>query len=109
MKNKALWLVIPLALAASSARAAAPLRVIRPIVQQIEDGPAVLPGASFVAGETVYFSCHVEGYLVSPEQQVKLSYRVDAFDPKGVKIIESVESNLDTKVSPEDKEWRPKA
>ncbi len=85
-------------------------------VRQIEDGPPVPPGTAFVPGETVYYSVQVTGYAVVPgvapadpeTRKVRLNYKIDAFDPKGVKLIETVESILDTNISEQDKEWKPK-
>ena len=86
-----------------------PLKIVDAHIQQIEDGPPVPAGATFVPGETVYVSFQVEGYRVSPDRKVHLSYRIDAFDPKGTRIAEPVESSVDAALAPEDKNWRPKA
>lgn len=85
-----------------------PLKIVNAEVQQTEDGPPVPSGTTFVAGETVYLSFRVDGYRVSPEQKIHLSYHVDAFDPKGTRIVEPVESVVDTGLLPQDKEWKPK-
>ncbi len=74
----------------------------------MEDGPAASPETNFGPGETVYVSFQVDGYRVSPDQKVHLSYKIDAFDPKGAKIVESIDSSVDTGLSPEDKNWKPK-
>jgi hypothetical protein len=96
--------------------AIAALQLVGAGVRQIEDGPPVPPGTQFVPGETVYYSVQVMGYTIAPsaapadpdKRKVHLSYHVDAFDPKGVKLVEPVESVLDTTVSEQDKEWKPK-
>ena len=85
-------------------------------VRQMEDGPSVPIGTQFVPGETVFYSVQVNGYTIAPpvsatepdSRKVHLSYTVDAFDPKGVRIVETVQSVLDTNVSQQDKEWKPK-
>ncbi|MDQ6665130.1 MAG: hypothetical protein M3Z23_12130, partial [Acidobacteriota bacterium] len=77
-------------------------------IHQIEDGPAASPDTNFVAGETIYVSFQVDGFRVSPDQKVHISYKIEAVDPKGTKIVESVESNVDASLSPEDKNWKPK-
>ena len=81
-------------------------------VRQIEDGPPVPPGTQFVPGETVYYSVQVAGYAVNaadPERRkVRLNYTIDSFDPKGAKIVETVQSILDDTISDQDKEWKPK-
>jgi len=65
-------------------------------------------GAEFQPGETVFFSFQVSGYGESPVKQVRLSYRIDAFDPRGVRIVEPVESIFDAMLHEEDKRWMPK-
>jgi len=93
----------------------AALLLVNPGVRQIEDGPPVPTGTQFVPGETVFYSVQVAGYTVAPstpadpdKRKVRLSYTIDAYDPKGVKIVETVQSVLDTTVSEQDKEWKPK-
>ena len=85
-------------------------------VRQFEDGPTVAPGTQFVGGETVFYSVQISGYTVAPsttpgepdKRKVRLSYTIDAFDPKGVKIVDTVQSVLDTEISDQDKDWKPK-
>jgi len=50
----------------------------------------------------------VEGYQVSADKKIKVSYQTDVFDPEGVRLIEPIESNLDSTLSDEDKDWKPK-
>ncbi len=92
--------------------ASAALQLIAAGVRQIEDGPPVPSGTQFVPGETIYYSVQVAGYGITPgepdKRKVHLSYKIDAFDPKGVKLIETVQSVLDATVSQQDKEWKPK-
>jgi hypothetical protein len=99
-----------------SQSALAALQLVNAGVRQIEDGPAVPSGTPFVQGETVFYSVQVSGYTIAPpanpaepdNRKVHLSYTLDAFDPKGVKIVETVQSVLDTTISQQDKEWKPK-
>jgi hypothetical protein len=94
----------------------AALTLVSAGVRQFEDGPPVPPGTQFVSGETVFYSVQISGYAVAPsttpgepdKRKVRLSYTIDAFDPKGVKIVDTVESVLDTEISEQDKEWKPK-
>ena len=96
--------------------APAALQLVNAGIRQIEDGPPVPTGTQFVPGETVFYSVQVNGYTIAPpvsatepdSRKVHLSYKLDAFDPKGVRIVETVESVLDTTVSQQDKEWKPK-
>ncbi len=91
--------------------AAGSLQIVSAGVRQIEDGPSVA-GVHFVPGETLYYSFQIAGYTVTQGdpllRKVKFSYRMDVFDPKGVKLADTVESVLDTTISKEDKEWKPK-
>jgi hypothetical protein len=90
----------------------AALQLVNPGVRQIEDGPPIPAGTEFVPGETVYYSVQVVGYMATPgepeKRKVRLSYSIDVLDPKGVKIVETVQSVLDTTISEQDKEWKPK-
>ena len=61
-----------------------------------------------VPGETLYFSCRIAGYQKSPEEKVRLSFSVQAFDPKGVPLTELYKNEIADEVSPQDKEWMPK-
>ncbi|MEX2262517.1 MAG: hypothetical protein WD696_11235 [Bryobacteraceae bacterium] len=96
------------ALLVSTAPAEGKLAIAEASVQRMEDGPRVPPGTRHVPGETVYFSFKVDGYRVSPEEKIRLSYRLDAMDPDGLKLMETVEGKIESELSPEDKEWKPK-
>lgn len=100
---------VALFLLGSASLLANPLKIVDAHIHQIEDGPPVLAGATFVPGETVYVSFQLEGYRVSPDQKVHLTYRIEAFDPKGTRIGEPFESSVDAALAPEDKNWKPKA
>ncbi len=65
-------------------------------------------GDRFRSGETVFFSFQVSGYEQSAAKAVRLSYRVEAFDPHGVRIEAPVESIFDATLHEEDKHWMPK-
>lgn len=100
--------LIPLLLALPHAPCAAPLAIVNVVVSQIEDGPAAPSGHAFVPGETVHFRFLVENFGVTSERRVRLNYSIDATDPKGVKLMETVNSAVDTEISPQDKDWKPK-
>jgi len=84
-----------------------PLAVIKASVSD-RDGGATLP-ASFAheAGETMFFSFQIEGYAASSQERVHLSYKLDAFDPHGVRIMEPISAEIDEGLAPEDKNWKP--
>jgi hypothetical protein len=61
-----------------------------------------------VAGETLFFTCRVAGYSKSSEEKIHVAFSVQAFDPKGVPIVELYKNELVAEVTPQDKEWMPK-
>ena len=87
--------------------ATAPLAILRPTISDMEDGPGVPPSFTFVPGQFVFLSFAVGGFQVSPERKIHLSWKVDAFDPKGVPLVETMAGTLDTTLSEEDKNWKP--
>jgi hypothetical protein len=88
--------------------AAPVLEIVRPIIAQSDGGVATPASYEHVAGETLFFTCRVGGYSKSPEEKIDLTYSVQAFDPKGVPIVELYKNELVTEVTPQDKEWMPK-
>jgi hypothetical protein len=86
---------------------AKPLAILRPTLHQYEDGPPVASSAGFATGESVFFSFELSGYQVSPESQVDLSSRMEALDPQGIPLVETMRQQIKTKVAPEDKNWVP--
>jgi hypothetical protein len=87
--------------------AAATLQIVKPVVSQSEDGDADAPGFQHVAGETLFFTCRIDGFMKS-EDKVHLTYSVQAFDPRGVALAEPYENGVLEQVSAQDKEWQPK-
>lgn len=88
--------------------AAAPLEVVRPVISD-SDGGAVLP-ASFdhVPGETLFYTCRVNGYAKTADEKIHLGYTIDAVDPQGIPIMEPFHQEIVDEVTPQDKEWMPK-
>ncbi len=90
--------------------APAPFVIVSAGIHQSEDGPLVPAGTTFTPGESLFFSFRLEGFKVAPpKNHVRISYKIDAFDPKGVRLMETVESSIDSDLAPEDTEWKPKA
>ena len=102
-----MWRFLALAVLALPLSAAS-LAIVNAAVHESEGGPVANSSTQFVAGETVYLDFQLTGYHVSPDQKIKLSVHIDAFDPKGVLVVESIDTVLDTVVSPQDKDWKPK-
>jgi hypothetical protein len=87
--------------------AAATLQIVKPVVSQSEGGDADAPGFEHVAGETLYFTCRVEGFTKS-EDKVHLTTAVQAFDPRGVALADVDNNAILEQVSAQDKDWEPK-
>jgi len=102
------WVVAGVFLAAPLCAAAnVPLAVVRPTVSD-RDGGASVPG-SYVhdPGETMFFSFQVDGFTASSGDRVHLAYKIDALDPKGVRLMEPVAAEIEETLAPEDKNWKP--
>src|SRR5262249_313840 len=84
-----------------------PLAVVKPAISDLEDGPVIAPAFAFVPGQFIFLSFQIGGFKASEEQKIHLSYKVDAFDPKGVRLIETVSDKVDTTLAPEDKNCKP--
>jgi hypothetical protein len=105
-----------LLLAATLASIAAPadkkLAIVRPLLSQTEDGAPVSSGFEFVPGETIHFSCQIEGYKgvedKTEEEKILLTYQMEARDPHGVLLQPVQEGKEGGTVTSEDKNWRPK-
>ena len=88
------------------------LAIVRPLLSQMEDGAPVSSGFEFLPGETVHFSCHVEGYKKledkSEAEKMLLTYQVEARDSRGV-LLEAVQDGKEGgTLTAEDKNWMPK-
>ena len=96
-----------LALFTAAYAATAPLAIIKPSISDMEDGPGVVSDFTFVPGQFVYLTYHIGGFKASEEQKIHLSYKTDVFDPKGVRLIETMADQVETTLAPEDKNWKP--
>ena len=103
-------ILLPLLFSAATSldAAPAPFAVLKLAISDMEDGAIVPPSFAFVPGQFVFVSFEVGGYQVSPERKLHLSYKVDALDPKNVPLMETIANTLETTLSDEDKNWRPK-
>jgi hypothetical protein len=106
---------IPWLLATLSAIGAPPpkLTIARMIFAQYEDGSPVAKDYQFAPGESIFFSCQIEGFTRSPADQdesrkVFLTYRLEAKDARGILVQAASTGKEASSVSPEDKEWKPK-
>jgi len=99
--------LLVVALASAAYSATAPLAILKPVVSDMEDGPAVPSGFTFVPGQFVFLSFHIGGFKASEEQKIHLSCKIEALDPKGVRLLETMADQVDTTLAPEDKNWKP--
>ena len=102
-----LRLVVLIAVAALLQGAAGTLSLLNLTISD-SDGGASLPSSyAHVPGETLFLSFQVAGYKASAADKVHLSYKIDAYDPHGVRIVEPVASEIEDSLAPEDKNWKP--
>ncbi len=103
MRSTLLIAFLPIVLSAAPA-----LQVVKPVISQMEAGAPDPPGLEHVPGETLYFTCRVDGFTKSAEDKIHLVYSVQAFDPKGVPLTELYKNEIMDEVSPQDKGWQPR-
>jgi hypothetical protein len=91
-----------------------PLAILHPVFARSEDGPPEASDEDFVPGETVYFSCQAEGYrkVDKPndygKQDVSLKFEIEVSDKSGTLLKPVQEGKIETTVTQEDKDWKPK-
>jgi hypothetical protein len=111
---KPLVAVLVLASGYLSLAADKPLAVVHPVFARSEDGAPEASDEDFVPGETVYFSCQAEAYrkLDKPDdygkQNVSLKFQIEVRDKSGALLKPVEEGKIETTVTQEDKDWKPK-
>lgn len=91
-----------------------PLAIVHSVFSISEDGPPEASDEGFVPGETIYFSCQVEGYrkVDKPDdygkQKVALQYQIEVRDKTGALLKPIKQDKIETTVTQEDKNWKPK-
>lgn len=93
---------------ALAAQGAVPLAIVNTAIEQTEGGAALPAAFEHVPGEILFFSFQVQGYQASPDQKIRLRYKIEAFDPKGIPIVQPFQRPLEAELAPQDKEWKPK-
>jgi hypothetical protein len=105
-------LLLTTAVVCLAAPAEKKLAIVRPLLSQMEDGAPVSSGFEFVPGETIHFSCQIEGYKKledKPEvEKLLLTYQVEARDLRGVLLQPVQDGKEGGTVTAEDKNWMPK-
>ncbi len=92
---------------ASLAAGAPQLTIFEPTLRESEGGPPIRSNFIYITGETVFFTFQIRGYQVSAESKVDIHYRIDAVDPRAVRLMETIEKDIQAEVAPEDKNWMP--
>ncbi|HBY60195.1 MAG TPA: hypothetical protein DEH78_10255 [Solibacterales bacterium] len=108
--------LLPLLCAAAlQAQSQAPSRpkafsILRATLHQFEDGQVMPPGFVWTPGATVQLNFFAAGFKTSPKDEVKVSYRVDAFDPQGVPLMPAITGTVEVELAEEDRksDWVPK-
>ncbi len=84
------------------------LSIVKLAFAQSEDGPALASSYQFLAGETVFFSCLVDGYTKSDKDEIFLTYQIQAKDSRGILLQAPSSDKVAATLAPEDKDWKPK-
>lgn len=104
--------IFPLLLGlAAAANTDIKLTIIRPTLHEGDDGPPIVAGYRYVAGDLVFFSFQVSGYKklgAEPDEKVDVAYEMNVRDSKGVLLDPPNVGSVGTGVSHEDKDWLPK-
>lgn len=108
------FVVLLLASGLLASAADKPLAIVHSVFSLSEDGPPEASDEDFVPGETIYFSCQVEGYrkVDKPDdygkQNVALQYQIEVRDKRGALLKPLKQDKVETTVTQEDKNWKPK-
>jgi hypothetical protein len=90
----------------------AAVAIERAALHQFEDGPVLPPSHVFIPGETVFFSCRLNGYQMATtgdeQRSVKLAWQIQVSDPAGVAVELPAAGRIEEPVLPQDKNWLPK-
>src|SRR6202171_311203 len=81
-------LILTFAAVLPSTSLAAPLELVRPAVSDVEGGASLPASFEHRAGETMFFSCRIAGFQKASDEKIHLTYSVEAFDSKGVSLVE---------------------
>jgi hypothetical protein len=84
------------------------LEIVQPAIAQSDGGTPLPAGFTHIPGEVLFLSFLADGYKRTADDKMTISYSVDAFDPKGIKIFETVSNQVVAELTPQDKEWKPK-
>jgi hypothetical protein len=108
MKRLPAILWVTAALACDAAAAEKKLAILKLAFAQTEDGPGLASSYQFLAGESIFFSCLVDGYSKSDKNEIFLTYQIQAQDARGILLQPSSSDKVEATLAPEDKDWKPK-
>jgi hypothetical protein len=103
-----MWFPVLLLALAAPAAAPTPLAIVNARIAQTDGGSPLPTDFAHYPGETFYLSFEVEGYKANASDAISLESKVEAFDPKGVPIMEPIVQKTAADLAPEDKNWKPK-
>jgi hypothetical protein len=105
------WLLASACLAVAADK---PLAIVNAVFATSEDGPPEASDEDYIPGETIHFSCQVEGFrkVDKPKdfgkQDMSLKFQIQVRDKNGVLLQAVQEGKIETTVTQEDKNWMPK-
>lgn len=85
-----------------------PLAIVHAALLEAEDGFASAPGTVYQSGETLYLVFNIEGFERDRTDHIKLSYRIDSLDFKGIPFVPEESGRADAELSPQDAKWMPR-
>ncbi len=98
---------------ASAHAAESSLAIINAGVSSSEDAPFAPLTYNFLPGDYVYFTFQIAGFTVHQEnrgetRKISLHYELIPQDEKGRALTAATEADIESELSPEDKNWVPK-
>jgi hypothetical protein len=91
-----------------------PLAIVNAVFSTSEDGPPEASDEDYIPGETIHFSCQIEGFrkVDKPKdfgkQDISLKFQIQVRDKNGVLLQAVQDGKIETTVTQEDKNWMPK-
>ena len=84
------------------------LAIVNAALLEAEGGLSAPIDTVYRTGETLYLAFNVQGYTTDRGNHIRLGYRIDALDFKGVPFVEPDEGRIDTELAPQDAKWSPR-
>jgi hypothetical protein len=84
------------------------LAIVNAALLEAEGGFPAPGDAVYVPGETLYLAFNIQGFTRTRDEQIRLSYHIDARDFKGVRFLPPEEGRIETRLAPQDAKWMPR-